>query len=96
MLNKVLMPAMGATMDQGIIIAWKIKQGQSVQEGQIILDFESDKATYEYESPFAGVVRKILVEEGQIVPVEQLIAIIGDPDDEIPSHWLEGEQGEQS
>ena len=92
MINKILMPSMGATMEEGTIIAWKVSEGDQVKAGDVLLELETDKSTFDFESPCDGVVRKILATEGQDVPVQQLIAIIGDADDEIPQEWLKANQ----
>ncbi|HIJ64839.1 MAG TPA: 2-oxo acid dehydrogenase subunit E2 [Candidatus Hydrogenedentes bacterium] len=88
MLHRICMPAVDATMEEGTIVAWRVREGDTVKAGEILLDLESDKATYEFESPCAGAVRKILVEAGETVPVQQLMAVIGDAADEIPEAWL--------
>jgi len=92
MLHKILMPSMGATMEEGVIIEWKVKQGDAVRIGDVIAELESDKSSYEFESPFEGVIRKILAVEGQMVPVQTVIAIIGDENEEIPIDWLGGSE----
>ena len=89
MLNKITMPSMGATIEEGTIVVWSLNEGDRVNAGDVLVEIESDKATFDYESPCDGVVRKILVEEGETVPVGQLIAIVGDEGEEIPADWLE-------
>ncbi len=96
MLEKIEMPAMGATMEEGTIVAWKVKEGQSVQTGEVLLELETDKTSYEFESPHQGIVRKILVNEGETVPIHQIIAIIGDEDEEIPAKWIGTQKVENS
>lgn len=88
MLHKILMPSLGATMEEGTILAWKVKESDTVNKGDILLELESDKSTYDFESPCAGIVRKIIVQADQTVPIQQLIAIIGDADEQIPADWL--------
>jgi pyruvate dehydrogenase E2 component (dihydrolipoamide acetyltransferase) len=88
MLEQIKMPSMGATMEEGVVIGWKVKEGSQVKTGDILLELESDKSTFDFESPCDGVVRKIVANEGDVVPVQQTIAIIGDADDEIPVDWL--------
>lgn len=89
MLEQIKMPALGATMEEGVIIAWKVKEGDEVAKGDIILELESDKSTFDFESPCAGVVRKIFAGDGDTVPVQQMIAIIGDVNEQIPDGWLQ-------
>jgi len=88
MLEQIKMPSLGATMEEGTILAWKVKEGDAVKTGDVLAEIESDKSTYDFESPCAGVVRKILVKDDETVPIKQAIAIIGDTDEEIPADWL--------
>lgn len=88
MLYQIKMPSMGATMEEGVIVSWRVKEGDQVNVGDTIADIESDKSMFEYESPSGGVVRKIIAKQGQTCPVQSLIAIIGDVDEEIPADWL--------
>ncbi len=73
---------MGLTMDEGEIVAWRKREGDPVSAGEILFEVESDKATLEVESPAAGFVRRILVDEGVTVPVTTVVALIGDRIDE--------------
>ena len=84
MINRVLMPKLEQTQDEGTVAKWHKKEGDPVKKGEVLLEVETDKAVVEIESAFEGVLRKILVPEGDKVPVLSLIAYIGDPEDEIP------------
>jgi len=75
-------------MEEGMIVCWRVKPGDRIQAGDILADIESDKSIFEYESPCGGVVRKILVQSRQTCPVQAMIAIIGDENEEIPAEWL--------
>ena len=86
------MPSLGATMEEGTITTWRFEEGDTVESGQIICELESDKSTFDFESPCSGTLRKIIAAEGQTVPVQQIIAVIGDPNENIPVEWLSGEQ----
>ena len=88
MIQQIKLPSMGATMEEGTIVSWKVKEGDTVKTGQILLELESDKSVFEFESPCDGLVRKILAHNGDTVPVQSVIAIIGDADSAIPSAWL--------
>ena len=94
MLHRISMPSLSATMEEGTIISWRVREGDPVNAGDILLELESDKSTFEFESPCSGVVRRILAGEGQTVPVQRTIAIVGGPDEEIPEEWL-GEDDEE-
>ena len=65
-------------MTEGTIAKWLKHPGDQVQKGEILLEIETDKATMELEAYEAGVVEKVLVEEGQTVPIGQPIMLIGD------------------
>ena len=88
MLQQIKLPTMGATMEEGTIVSWKVKEGDSVKTGQLILEFESDKSVFDFECPCDGLVRKILAQEGEVVKVQSVIAIIGDAGEAIPAGWL--------
>jgi pyruvate dehydrogenase E2 component (dihydrolipoamide acetyltransferase) len=66
---KVEMPRLSDTMQQGTIVKWNVKEGQSIKTGQAIADIETDKATMELQSFDDGIVAAILVPEGKAVPV---------------------------
>ena len=79
----VPMPKLGFDMAEGTLVR-KVKQpGQDVKKGDVLAEIETDKATVEVESPATGVVKGWLVEEGQAVPVGQLMAVIGAPDEQV-------------
>ena len=76
MSTELTMPKLGEVMEEGTVAAWKVKVGQAVEEGDILLDIEMDKAVAEIEAPASGVVKKILVPEGETVPVNAPLAVI--------------------
>ena len=84
MIQKVLVPKLGQTMEEATIETWRVKEGDQVAKGDILLDITTDKATLEVESYVAGTVRKIMGKEGDVLPVNAVIALVGDPGDEIP------------
>ncbi len=63
-------------MDEGKIVAWRKREGDPVAAGEILFEVETDKATMEVESPATGVVRKVLIAEGETAPVATVIALI--------------------
>ena len=73
---KIVMPILSDTMDKGKLIKWYVKEGQYVKEGDKIAEVESDKATMDIQTFKEGVVKKLLVKEGEEVPVKSVIAII--------------------
>ena len=80
--TSVILPKLGLTMDEGILVAWLKKEGDRIEAGEILFEVETDKATMEVESPVAGYVRKLLVAAGETVPVTQVIALISTTGDE--------------
>ena len=84
MLKEVLLPQLGQTMEEGTVEKWHKSEGDEVSKGEVLFELTTDKATLEVEAYADGVVKKILVEEGETVPVNELVAIIGAPDDELP------------
>ncbi len=74
----VTMPKMSDTMQEGTIAAWLKKVGDTVKSGEIIAEVETDKATMELESYEDGVLLYIGVEAGGSVPVDGVIAVIGE------------------
>ncbi|MCK4261751.1 2-oxo acid dehydrogenase subunit E2 [bacterium] len=95
MVNKVIMPKLGQTMEEGVIERWIKKEGDKVEKGDILLEITTDKATLEVESYAKGVLRKILAQEGETVPVTQVIALIAELDEELPEIGVGVEGGKK-
>ncbi len=74
---------MDQTMTKGKIGKWLVKEGDTVTQGQPLLEIETDKVVHEQESPTDGVIAQILPEEGSNVPVNALLAIIAAPGEEV-------------
>ncbi|MCG9126801.1 2-oxo acid dehydrogenase subunit E2 [Candidatus Poribacteria bacterium] len=74
---------MDQTMTKGKIGKWLVKEGDTITEGQPILEIETDKVVHEQESPCDGVIAQLFAEEGNDVPVNALLAIIAAPGEEI-------------
>src|SRR4051794_40344276 len=75
---EVTMPRLSDTMSEGAVGRWLKKPGDTVTDGEIIAEIETDKATMELMAFESGTLQKILVPEGQTVPIGQPIAIIGE------------------
>jgi pyruvate dehydrogenase E2 component (dihydrolipoamide acetyltransferase) len=75
---EVTMPRLSDTMSEGAVGRWLKKPGDAVENGDIIAEIETDKATMELQAFESGTLQKILVPEGQTVPIGEVIAIIGD------------------
>ena len=83
MATKVIMPKLSPTMEEGQISRWLKKEGDKVSMGEPLAEIDTDKATMEMQALGNGVLRKILINEGQSAPLGQLIAVIGEPDEDI-------------
>jgi pyruvate dehydrogenase E2 component (dihydrolipoamide acetyltransferase) len=79
----VYMPKLSDTMTDGVVAEWTKKVGDKVSSGEVLAEIETDKATMEFESFFDGVLLHIGVEKGKSVPVNSLLAIIGEEGEDI-------------
>ena len=79
----IKMPRLSDTMEEGTVASWLKKVGDKVEEGDILAEIETDKATMEFESFYEGVLLHIGVQEGETTKVDELLAIIGDKDEDI-------------
>jgi len=79
----VNMPRLSDTMEEGVVAKWLINIGDSIEEGDILAEIETDKATMEFESFNEGTLLHIGVQEGESAPVDTLLAIIGDKGEDI-------------
>ena len=84
MLKEILLPQLGQTMEEGTVETWHKAEGDPVEKGEVIYELTTDKATLEVESFIDGILLKILVPEGETVPVNELVAICGDEGDKLP------------
>jgi pyruvate dehydrogenase E2 component (dihydrolipoamide acetyltransferase) len=84
MADTVNMPKLGFDMAEGTLVRWVVQEGEKIDKGNVLAEIETDKATVEVESPFAGVVARHLVKQGDIVPVNTPIAVIAAPGEDIP------------
>ena len=83
------MPRLSDTMEEGTVASWLKKVGDRVEEGDILAEIETDKATMEFESFNEGVLLYIGIQEGETTKVDELLAIIGEEGEDI-SALLEG------
>lgn len=75
---EVTMPRLSDTMTEGTISRWMKKPGDQVEKGDVLAEIETDKATMELEAYERGTLQQILVQEGNVVPIGQTIALIGE------------------
>ena len=85
MASKVIMPKLSPTMEEGQIARWLKKEGDKVSAGEPLAEIDTDKATMEMQALSNGVLRKILINEGESAPLGQLIAVIAEPNEDIES-----------
>lgn len=77
-MTDIHMPRLSDTMEEGVIAAWRKQVGDQVSRGDVVADIETDKAIMELEAYDDGVLEKILVAEGETVPIGTPIAVLGD------------------
>ncbi|MCB0373010.1 MAG: pyruvate dehydrogenase complex dihydrolipoamide acetyltransferase [Muricauda sp.] len=83
MAEVITMPRLSDTMEEGTVAKWLKKVGDKVEEGDILAEIETDKATMEFESFHQGTLLHIGIQEGDGAPVDSLLAIIGEPGEDI-------------
>ncbi len=79
----IKMPRLSDTMTEGVVATWLKKVGDKIEEGDILAEIETDKATMEFESFNEGTLLFIGLQEGETAPVDALLAIIGEEDEDI-------------
>ena len=79
----VNMPKLGFDMAEGTLLRWVIHEGDQVSKGDVLAEIETDKATVEVESTYEGVLLRQLVSQGTVVPINDPIAVIGQPGEEV-------------
>jgi len=89
MITRVVMPKLTDTMEEGVVVAWKKQEGETVDSGDVLAEIETDKAVLDLESFGSGVLRKVLVPEGETVKAGKLIAVIAEQDEDIEATLAE-------
>ncbi|HEU5210916.1 MAG TPA: biotin/lipoyl-containing protein, partial [Longimicrobiales bacterium] len=77
------MEALSPTMEEGQLVRWLKKEGDQVKDGDVLAEIETDKATMELVARGSGVLRKIMLPEGDTAPIGQVIAVIAGADEDI-------------
>jgi pyruvate dehydrogenase E2 component (dihydrolipoamide acetyltransferase) len=93
MAEVVNMPRLSDTMEEGTVAKWLKNKGDKVEEGDILAEIETDKATMEFESFYDGTLLHIGIEEGEGAPVDSLLAIIGEEGEDISELIKNAEAG---
>lgn len=83
------MPRLSDTMEEGTVATWLKKVGDKIEEGDILAEIETDKATMEFESFHQGTLLHIGVQEGETTKVDELLAIIGEEGEDV-SNLIKG------
>ena len=84
------MPRLSDTMEEGTVATWFKKVGDTVKEGDILAEIETDKATMEFEAFYEGELLHIGIQEGETAPVDSLLAIVGEKGEDISAHLSGG------
>ncbi|TKS61696.1 MAG: dihydrolipoamide acetyltransferase (E2) component of pyruvate dehydrogenase complex [Nitrospira sp.] len=85
MASRVVMPKLTDTMEEGVLVEWKKREGDHVEAGDVLAEIETDKAVMELEAFASGKLRKILVRDGETVPSGTLLGVIAEADEDITS-----------
>ncbi|MBI5380033.1 MAG: 2-oxo acid dehydrogenase subunit E2 [Nitrospirae bacterium] len=83
MASKVVMPRLSDTMEEGVLIRWYKQEGEAVEAGDSLAEVETDKAVMDLQAFASGVLRKILIQAGEAVPVGTVIGVIGAPKEDL-------------
>lgn len=83
MATRMTLPLLGQTMEEGTITKWLKNEGDKVEKGEPLLEVMTDKANMEVEAPASGVLLKIMAPADAVVPVHDMIAVIGAPGESI-------------
>ena len=79
------LPDLGEGLTEGEVARWLVTEGQAIAEDDPLVEIQTDKATVEIPSPYAGTVLRILVAEGEIAPVGTALVVIGEPGEAVPA-----------
>ena len=96
MATQVVMPKLSPTMEEGQISRWLKNEGDKVSMGEPLAEIDTDKATMEMQALGSGVLRKILIKDGESAPLGQIIAVIGEPDEDISALLNQAASGPQA
>ncbi|MXW04595.1 MAG: 2-oxo acid dehydrogenase subunit E2 [Gemmatimonadetes bacterium] len=94
MATEIIMPVLGMTMESGIIVEWMKEEGDSVTEGEVLFNVETDKSVMEVEAKASGTLLKILNGPGDDVPIQQVIGYIGEAGEVIAEAVDAGDPGD--
>jgi pyruvate dehydrogenase E2 component (dihydrolipoamide acetyltransferase) len=84
MAHSFKLPDLGEGLTEGEVARWHVAEGQEIAEDEPLVDIQTDKATVEIPSPYAGTVLRIVVAEGEVAPVGAVLVVIGAPGETVP------------
>lgn len=87
--QEVILPKLGLTMEEGTIVRWLKAEGDTVEQGEVLFEVQTDKVVMEVECPASGILGRILVGEDETVPIAQVVAYIVAPGEEVPESVAE-------
>jgi pyruvate dehydrogenase E2 component (dihydrolipoamide acetyltransferase) len=85
MATPVEAPKLGNSVEECIVTRWAKKKGDTVSAGELVVDIETDKATFELTAPVGGTILETFFDEGALVPVFTNLFVIGEPGEDITS-----------
>jgi pyruvate dehydrogenase E2 component (dihydrolipoamide acetyltransferase) len=89
------MPKFEMTQENATVVRWLLQEGDSVEQGDPILEVETDKVVMEVEAPASGILGGIRVEKGEVVPVTEVIAFVLQPGEALPEESTPGQTSDQ-
>ena len=95
MAETINMPKLGFDMAEGVLVRWVKQVGENIDKGDVLAEIETDKATVEVESPASGVVLQFIVDQGDVVPVNAPIAVVGEEGEEVEAPAAAPEKSEK-
>ncbi len=94
-MHEVRMPKLDHMAEEAVLLSWHKSEGEQVREGDVLFEFESEKATEEVRAEVAGILLKIVFKEGDTVPVSGTVAIIGERGEEISADRADKATGDK-
>lgn len=99
MATEIVMPKLGLTMTEGTVEKWLVNEGDQVEEGDPIVEISSEKLSNEVEAPASGTIIKLIAQEGDVIPYQEVMAYVGEAgetiDEVTPSQGPSDEEREQ-
>lgn len=86
MITPVKVPKLDTNAEEVTVTGWLKQEGAAVKAGEPLVELTTDKASFEFESPAEGLLRKILAREKSIVPVGFVLAVVGDANETLPDY----------